>query len=114
MQLHTAAFAFMEEFVNTHTWVKMTLSIEDVLLALHLAPRFQWKGKRALKECLRWKASSEILLGPRCVSGERECSRGPGSTPNSAFAPNVVTDAYRPHPPAIGAEWSIPRIRPVP
>ena len=33
---------------------------------------------------------------------------------SDAFAPNVVTDAYRPHPPAIGAEWSIPRIRPVP
>jgi hypothetical protein len=45
------------------------------------------------------------------VSGERECSREGKS---SAFAPNVVTDAYRPHPPAIGAEWSIPRIRPVP
>ena len=28
MQLHTAAFAFTEEFVKTHTWVKMTLSIE--------------------------------------------------------------------------------------
>ena len=31
MQLHTAAFAFTEEFIKTHTWVKMTLSIEDMM-----------------------------------------------------------------------------------
>jgi hypothetical protein len=30
MQLHTAAFAFTVMF-NEHTWVKMTLSIEDMM-----------------------------------------------------------------------------------
>jgi hypothetical protein len=40
---------------NEHTWVKMTLSIEDVLDTLQR--RASSGGKRALKECLRWKAS---------------------------------------------------------
>jgi hypothetical protein len=31
MQLHTAAFAFMEMKAKHTTWVKMTLSIEDMM-----------------------------------------------------------------------------------
>ena len=54
MQLHTAAFAFTVMF-NEHTWVKMTLSIEDMLDTLQR--RASSGGKRALKKCLRWKAS---------------------------------------------------------
>ncbi len=44
MQLHTAAFAFTVMF-NEHTWVKMTLSIEDMLKTRvnTTAPRFQWR-----------------------------------------------------------------------
>jgi hypothetical protein len=55
MQLHTAAFAFMEMKAKHTTWVKMTLSIEDVLDTLQR--RASSGGKRALKKCLRWKAS---------------------------------------------------------
>ena len=111
MQLHTAAFAFTEKFIKTHTWVKMTLSIEDMMAeGKPGSAALPVEGSGRWKECLRWKASQSHSC-PRCVSGERECS---SEGKSSAFAPNVVTDAYRPHPPAIGAEWSIPRIRPVP
>ena len=56
MQLHTAAFAFTEEFVKTHTWVKMTLSIEDSK-TLRSSAALPVEGSGRWKECLRWKAS---------------------------------------------------------
>jgi hypothetical protein len=57
MQLHTAAFAFTEEFVKTHTWVKMTLSIEDILWRSASSAALPVEGSGRWKECLRWKAS---------------------------------------------------------
>ena len=109
MQLHTAAFAFTR-VRNAHTWVKMTLSIEDMLTKEnHTAPRFQWReaGAEGMSPV---ESVTNILKSP----GACLVNANAAEARNSAFAPNVVTDAYRPHPPAIGAEWSIPRIRPVP
>ena len=55
MQLHTAAFAFTVMF-NEHTWVKMTLSIEDSK-TLRSSAALPVEGSGRWKECLRWKAS---------------------------------------------------------
>lgn len=63
-------------------------------------PRFSQKGSERLRESHRWKVSCNRAQLPRCLSGERECTAS-GWT---VFTPNGATDAYRPHPPAIGAE----------
>ena len=54
--------------------------------------------KRAIEE--KSPMESVRIEATRCLSGERECT----SAKMSAFSPNGATDAYRPHPPAIGAE----------
>ena len=55
MQLHTAAFAFTKRCIQ-HTWVKMTLSIEDSK-TLRSSAALPVEGSGRWKECLRWKAS---------------------------------------------------------
>ena len=64
MQLHTAAFAFTKSSQCAH------LGQDDAIHRRHdetkenQQRRASSGGKRALKECLRWKASQDILKGP--------------------------------------------------
>ena len=97
----TGAFAFTD--VDMNTWVATTLSIMDLVdLAIQQPqpPHLSAEGSERMRESHRWKASGPKKF-TRCLSGERECTRGIGQP---AFTPNGATDAYRPHPPAIGAE----------
>ena len=94
----TGAFAFTD--VDMNIWVATTLSIVD--LAVHEVNRGQPPRLSQRKRAIEGKSPMESVhsRSPRCLSGERECT----SAKMSAFSPNGATDAYRPHPPAIGAE----------